>query len=448
LALGISVAAFLCCRTFSPRAPVLAMALIAFNESVFYYGSSIRAYGLAAVLILLCFSAFWRLVQRPTTWNIAAAFVLAALSVHANYQNSYLVFGIGTAAALVCALDRSWKRAILVLTICLFAGCSLLVYIPTIIKYRDITEVSRFALDWRSGGGKLVSSLSGGRSVVLGVWLILLVAAVAAPIVQRFGQDRSHFAPSRQRLYVLLTVFIAGVVGLAFFKSGGMYPFPWHYVPFITLLAVGVEINLGSPHQPLWGWLSRMAAVGILVALSIVPLWEKAHLRRTNVDLASAAVAEKASADDLVLAAPFYFAPSVNYYYHGAAPWTTLPAIPIEAQTRNAHYMAIKKLMATPDALEPTLEMIRKTLAGGNRVWILGFVEFLPPNAKPPSLSPAPDPQFGWSNYAYSQAWAMQAGYYFQTHALGAQLVPISKEQPVDLVENLSVIRIEGWRKD
>ena len=81
-----------------------------------------RAYGLGLLLIMLCYAAFWRLARNPTLRNVAASLVLAVLSVHTNYQNTYLLLGIGMAGASVCALCRLWKRSTLILGLCFVAG--------------------------------------------------------------------------------------------------------------------------------------------------------------------------------------------------------------------------------------------------------------------------------------------------------------------------------------
>ena len=113
ISLGMLVSVFLSCRAMHARFPVLALCLVGLNSVVFSVGSSIRAYGLAVLLIVACFAAFWRVAVQPTRWNAGLAFLLAVLSVHCNYQNSYLLFGIGVAAAVVAALERKWLRSAL-----------------------------------------------------------------------------------------------------------------------------------------------------------------------------------------------------------------------------------------------------------------------------------------------------------------------------------------------
>ena len=106
----IIVSLYFSCRSLTGRAPIVAMSLVVFNATVFYYATSLRSYGLAMVMILPCYAAFWRFVVAPTRWNSLACAAFALLACQAGYLNAYLLFGIGTAAAIVCGLARFWKR--------------------------------------------------------------------------------------------------------------------------------------------------------------------------------------------------------------------------------------------------------------------------------------------------------------------------------------------------
>src|SRR5438093_7059811 len=87
--LAIIPSLLLTCRVLTGRLPLLAPALVLFNPTIFYFGSSLRAYGLAVLLIVPCCAAFWRVARNPTRRNVAASAALAFLSCHSSYQNSY-----------------------------------------------------------------------------------------------------------------------------------------------------------------------------------------------------------------------------------------------------------------------------------------------------------------------------------------------------------------------
>ena len=99
VSLGIVASLSVSCWLLTARLPLLATALVALNVSVFYYCSSLRSYGLAVLFIMPCCAAFWRLCRQPSRWNILASLLLAILSCHTSYQNSYLLLAIGLGGA-------------------------------------------------------------------------------------------------------------------------------------------------------------------------------------------------------------------------------------------------------------------------------------------------------------------------------------------------------------
>src|SRR5579862_4245173 len=103
--------------------------------AVFYYGSSLRAYGLALLLVILLFGAVWRVIDRPRPFRIVAAVLLSILCANANYQDSYLIFAVCTAGAVVCLAQRLWGRGALILGIGLAGALSLLPYVGIIRAY-------------------------------------------------------------------------------------------------------------------------------------------------------------------------------------------------------------------------------------------------------------------------------------------------------------------------
>ena len=188
ISLGIVVSLFVSCRMLTKRVPLLAMALAVLSSAVFYYGSSLRAYGMAALFIMPCLAAFWRVVQGPTKWNVLASLILALLSCHTSYQNSYLLFAIGVAGFGACAVCRLWRRTHSVLAICFVAAVSMLVYIPAIRSYRDGSEILNEVMSPSMIGVCLADAFSGGSAAVL---------CNGFPCIGQSGQsDRSGDTPA------------------------------------------------------------------------------------------------------------------------------------------------------------------------------------------------------------------------------------------------------------
>ena len=157
---GIVVSLCISCWMFTSRAPLLAMSLVAFNGSIFYYCSSLRAYGLAVLLIMPCCAAFWRLSLRPSRWNILASLVFALLSCHTSYANTYLLLAIGLAGAGTCAACRLWKRSALILGICFVTALSMLVYLPLILFFREGVQIAQSDVTMSLIGEVVVSTFA------------------------------------------------------------------------------------------------------------------------------------------------------------------------------------------------------------------------------------------------------------------------------------------------
>ena len=83
-------------------------------------------------------------------------------------------------------------------------------------------------------------------------------------------------------LYCLLTIIIAAVAGTTFFKINGMYPFPWHYVPFVAVCAVAVECGISSRRPGSRLRLGKIVLACCVAAVSLQAAWSTAHLRRTK----------------------------------------------------------------------------------------------------------------------------------------------------------------------
>lgn len=450
LALGVVAAVIISCKTLTGRLPVLAFSLIALNGTMFYFGSSIRAYGLAALLIILCCVAFYKLAQRPSILHGAAALILAIISAHANYQNSYCLLGIGIAAAGVCAISRLWIRSLLILTLCSISALSLLIYLPIITTYTMATATTRFDLHWKQITGEFIEALAGSHDALKLFWGVVLIAATFSLIIQyvrQSGSDSGRQNPSIE-LYCLIMALIAGAAGFTFFKMNSMFPFPWHYAPFIVLVGIIVEVGIRSPRHVAWVSYTRLVVSCLVILFSMQPIWKLAHVRRTNLDLVSSVVAREAGAHDLVLLAPYFLSTGFSYHYKGQAEWSTLPSLPKEEGSTIVDYSNIKKLMVRTDGIEPTLSRIRDTLAAGHRLWIVGGgVIFLPPKTLPPHLPPAPQLKSGWNSTPYIQAWSMQVGYFIQTHGDRLSIIPVPLDQPVNGFENVPLMLVTGWRK-
>ena len=449
---GLVFAVIVACRLLdaeNSNAPLLALALAGFNESVFYFGSSLRAYGLAASLSVLCLASFWRLVRSPGVHTAVAALLLALLSLHSNYQNCYLLFGTGVGGAVSCAARCRWKRATLVLAICCTAALSMLVYLPTIRSYQASTGF---------GTGMLTLSIdllmhqaadvvSRGSPYLPALWSLLgLLALVALPA--RIIWDRR--SPAQQAEPSLpMFCLTAGIVSLAaaatFFLHNGNFPHPWHFTPLVAFTAVLIDTGLRLPRHSVWLACPRILFAVAIVSVSLPVLGYTMHLRRTNIDLVLKTLEGRAGPADLVVVHPFWLVNSFDHYYTGHVDWITIPAFPKTELYDATGGGPIRKATCTRDALRPTLRRMAETLMRGKRVWIVGNMRLLPEGETPPDIGPAPDPHWGSGTDQYAWVWGLQSAYYLQHHARRAEVAHVPCGQPVSALEDVSLLSFEGW---
>jgi hypothetical protein len=450
ISVGIVASLFFSCRSLTGRVPLLALALVAFNANVFYHASSLRAYGMAVLFIMPCFAAFARMIRGPTKGNVLASLLFGLLSCHASYQNSYLLFAIGAAGAVACAMCRLWRRAALVLAVCFAVAVSMFVYIPAISAYQNGSNIQTYALTLQSIVQSLAEAFSGGSTSLLCAWIFLATAAIAVLVFRatRRRESTPEAGTPSPVVYGLVAAITAGTVVVGFIRIHGFLPHPWHFVPLIAFFAVVVEVAFQSRRNKAWVWWARVGTALVVILLSLPDVWRASLTRRTTLDCVSSVLAENASPDDLILVNPFWLSPGFKYYYHGKAEWNTIPLSSSELEVSASPFAAIKQLMATRDSIEPTLRKITATLASGHRVWIVGHVKFRPLDDIPANPPPAPHARTGWNCNIYLKAWNQRVCRCIQDHARTIRLIPVETPQPVSECEDEPLTLVEGWKGD
>jgi hypothetical protein len=354
---------------------------------------------------------------------------------------------VDLAGASACLAFRDWKRGVLVLAPCILAAFSLLIYVPIIRAYQADTGMGTESLRLDAGvvASRFTDAVTGKSNYVFVLWTMLGLMAAWLMITRSLRQhgEGRRSNPSLS-LFCVMTALVAAAAGLAFFLASGNLPWSWHFIPFLALAGVIIEVGLRPVSSSFWFASLRVLLACAVIGASLPTLWKLSHLRRTNMDIVSETLSTSAAAEDLIIVNPFWYSPSFRYYYRGKADWMTLPPIPTDDRSRVGPFGPYRKLMATPNALEPAMRRIEATLASGKTVWVVGTILFLPPNATPPVLSVAPDPEFGWSYEAYFRAWTMQMGYSLQQRedtTFSRPSLPI--HQPINSIEDIELTRIE-----
>ncbi|CAN5561029.1 hypothetical protein BH20VER1_BH20VER1_05950 [soil metagenome] len=439
--LGLLAAVWFVAKTLTGGIPLLALALLGINAAVIQWADWTRGHGLGTLLILLTFAFIWKVATAPSRVAIGLATLAALASVHTLYYNAVLLFAIGLAGAAVAWRAGSWQRALLVLGICGVAALSLLPYLRTIRgagEWSHIFTIPEFSLGifWE----KLSIALSAAPPVRW-IWITLALGTVITALVLLY---RARGREQEVALYCLLTLGI-GLPCYYLFLKFLKYPTqPWYYVALLGVVAVAMEAVLSTVLAQRWGGALRMALAAAIALLSFAPTLEAIQLRQTNIDLVAAKLQESVAEGDVVVVMPWYLGVPFSRYYHGPAPWTTVP--PVE-DYRLQRYDLFKAQMAASEPLAPVFEAMEKALRSGHKVWLVGQLVFPQEGVTVPVAGPAPDP-FGWSEGAYLMGWMHQAMQFLQDHVATAEEIKIPVSQPLNPHEYVQVIVVRGWRGD
>jgi hypothetical protein len=420
--------------------PLLSLALIGLNPMVIRYGDSIRAYGLGIALMLLVLGAMWRLVESFTSGRAVFAAVSAVLSVQCLYYNSILLFAICLGAAAVTMRRRQIKETLIVFAIGGIAAATLLPYVSTIqrVHLSNFIWKAPFTPDelWRTFGSRLE----------IAAWFILFALALVAGIwaMKRSKSTGAADSEKTERVLFGLVTLVIGTAGYAGFISVlGYLTQPWYYIAFAAFAATCIEMVLASIWTNDRSLVTRAALTFALVCISAYPAWRALHFRQTNVDVVAAQLETEAAPNDLILINTWNYGISFRRYYHGPAKYETIP--PIE-DLRSHRVDLLKAQMMAPAPMAPVLQRMAETLRSGHTIWLIGSLNFVPPGKEPQVISPGYDGSNGWVGGNFYAAWAEQAGFVVQNHALHFERVRVPLAQPVMRYENLPLSAIRGWR--
>lgn len=420
--------------------PLLSLALIGFNPMIIRYGDSIRAYGLGIALMLLVLGAMWRLVKSFTLGRAVIAAASAVLSVQCLYYNSILLLAICLGAAAVTMRRRQIKETLIVFAIGGISAATLLPYLPTIQRVHlwNFIWKAPFTPDelWRTFGSRLE----------IATWIILFALALIAGIwaMKRSRSTGAADSEKTERVLFGLVTLVIGTAGYAGFISVlGYLTQPWYYIAFAAFAATCIEMVLASIWARDRSLLTRAALTIAIVCLSAYPAWRALHFRQTNVDVVAAQLEAQAAPDDLILINSWNYGISFRRYYHGPAKYETIPPI----EDLRAHRVdLLKAQMMAPAPMAPVLQRMDETLRSGHTIWLIGSLNFVPPGKEPQLISPGYDGPNGWVGGNFYAAWAEQAGFVVQNHALHLERVRVPLTQPVTRYENLPLSAIRGWR--
>ncbi len=423
---------------FHHSAPLVALGLLAVNASVVRWGDSLRAYGLASVLMLVTLAIVWCFTRAPDLKRWLAAAVAAVISVQSLFQNSFLLLAVCAAAAAVRMRRRDFKNALAALAIGVPAAVSLLPYSAMIREAQDWSVLSQIGflppLMWTNLSLAMAPTLAWLRWL----WIALAILAIARCVI-RVLPDAAEDDADTAAFFAGTALIGALICFLIFLRVAKMPTQVWYFLPLTTFAAVCIDAALANwPAR----WQFWRCAFAILALACLPGARELIAYRQTNMDLVADVLRKRADAHDLIIVHPWTFGVSFDRQYSGPTPWTTVPPL---ADHRFHRYDLFKAKMILENPAQPVCDRIAATLHAGNHVWLIGEVPLS--QTPPPQIEPAPNNPWGWLDDPYSDVWGAQIGYFVAIHATEGEVVPIPSSNPVSPLENVHVVSVAGWQE-
>ena len=430
--------------TFSKSPPLFSLLLFGLSPTLIRWGDSLRAYGLGVCFLLLALGLIWKVSRAPSRNTLIFALAAAVLSVQALYQGMFMIAAFCLAGTVAAAQQRNFKRALLIVSIGVAAAISLLPYLGVIRRANQWNVVTEVALDFSRIWLVFHRALSDPGPLMFWLWAVLLTAAIVAGSIFLLSKRKENASAEPDAALFLITVIVAA--SLAYYIFLTLLKFPtevWYYLAWMAVVAVAIDALLCRFARDDWSRIGRLAAVVVLVAIMGGGMWQRAHVRMTNLDVVAERLNRETGDGDLIVIHPWFCGPTFDRYYKGRASWVTLPPL---ADHRLQRLDLFKAQMQLDNPIQPVLEKMETTLREGRVIWLVGYYPFSTPPRPAPRLPRPGEGPDSWNEAPYMVAYGMQVAYFLQAHALQTKRVKLDLTQPVNPFENFPVTAVSGWR--
>lgn len=428
--------------TFSSSPPGFSLFLFGLSGTTIRWSDSLRAYGLGVFFALLTFGLVWRVLRSPSRCNVLMAMASSVLSVQTLYQNGFVLAAILFIGAFTVALQKDFRRALLVISLGLPAALSLLPYILVIKRANEWNVATQTPIGFARIREVLSRALSDPSQWLLWLWGAVIAAALARAI---YLVTRGENQEARERGWFFVGVMIASATVYYVFLKLAKFPTEvWYYLLLMAVVAVAADALIVRMLRVSWARLALSVVMLATTAFLFSDLREHMEIRMTNVDLIAQQLNRDAAPGDLVLVHPWFCGATFHRYYSGPAPWLTIPPGQQDGLQRLDRF---KAQMQIEDPIEPVLTQAEEVLRKGGTVWLVGYFIFLNPPQPPPSLPRPGEGPEGWREEPYMQAYGMQTTYFLQKNAARGRPVEIPIDQKVNPFENLPLSTVTGWRE-
>jgi hypothetical protein len=442
--LALVCALWLSARCAGDGLPMVSLPFLGLSSTVLIWGLTIRGYGLGSVFIILAFGLFVLLLRKSSAAIVGAAALASIAAVQFLVHNLVLVFALAISGIVICSLRRDARMMAVFLAIFALCAISFLPYVNAYSSGSPWSIVVETPLSFRRLSNHFIVAAGDPSPAFASCWGIAFLVLLSAATLRLYHLHRRRSYPERDILFYLMLLPVIATAGYYLFLRLLNYSTrPWYFLALLSILAVSLD-GLAA-HLLSFKWMRLCRLLFAFVALIILPffVWPKVRERQSNIDIVAKKVTELARPLDLIVVAPWQYGVSFNRYYKGTAPWITLPQI---ADLRFHRYDLFREKMVSSHPIDDVLGEIQRALAAGNRVWFVGGLIQLQENDIPRSLSPAPDPTSGWDNRAYNRSWLEQLSAFVRVHGERGQTVSLTSAGPVNELENVPLMVVEGWQ--
>lgn len=449
IGLGTLGAIWLAAWVLRKSPPTWALLLFGLSPVALVWGDSMRAYGVGCLFNIVMISCLWKVVsERPSGRHILFATAASLLSVQSLFSNSLLVFAAIAGAVVVTVHRRWWKTMWVTIGIGSLAALSLLPYAAIIRETQSWSGLCRspitagwiFAMIFRAtaSGGSLAAALwvLCGTAVCLSL-LWLLIAKSSRPNLDSTDVNLVLFAGT--------TLLVALAANVCFFRWVGWATSLWYYLPLMATAVFCFEAVSTILRKSVAAITLQSLSIAVAAAVLAPTAYQATTVRLTNVDLLANAIAGHAQAEDLVIVDYYLYAISFQRYYHGKAPWVSVPNLSDATLHR---WDLLKEAMDQTHVTQQILVRIDDTLRAGHEVYVVGLA---PPNRAsviPADLPPASRNTFGWNLWPYVRRWTDQVAYTAQAHSTMGTVIPVTCEQPISAAERIRAFVVSGWKPE
>jgi Dolichyl-phosphate-mannose-protein mannosyltransferase len=425
------------------RTPLLALALFGFSPTLIVWGDSLRAYGLAVCCIVILFAAFWIVINDSRPLFVIAATCTAVLSTQAIFTNALLVFACGMAAAIVAARRRQWKRALIPLAAGAVAASTLLPYAGVLRATNDWAEIRKFPLPVQVHLGVLREALLNGGAISFWFWVGLAVVAALLAVASQFQKPFAVSPNLRDaRLYALIASLLACGTTILFFHRLQWPSNIWYYLPMLALVAMALDLILDFGSEFRAATVGRIVVAVACLLSSLTVAAGRVQVRASNLDIIASLLEKHAGAEDLIVVYPFVDGITFNRYFHGPAPWTTIPRIDDLSLHR---WDQLMEQARRENAIAPILDRINETLRTGHQVWVATTFPLTAPMGPPSPVLPLQASQPQRIGY-FLGGWRELLVADLREHTEHSAPVNIPIEQSVSKYERSRLFVFSGWK--